>query len=227
MKENNTGEPTIRKRKWIYSLIISISALLLVAATVLSVYFVTRGRNETLGNDDPVVEPSDDPKDEEPETPPDEEPDAPSDDEPADSDDVVKFVLPVDCESCSVEYGAIYTNATLNKIYRHMGVDFAAAEGTSVCAIADGTVASISCSEDLGNVVAISHGEGLVSYYRFIEPKESLAAGDSVRQGEVIGTVAAAYGTEYKDGAHLHFELELKGESVDPAEYLDLTYDEK
>ena len=124
-------------------------------------------------------------------------------------------------------YGEVYYNETLNKIYRHNAVDFAAAEGEEVACIAEGTVLEVSLSEELGNLVTVDHGDGLVSAYRFVEPKEGLKAGDKVEQGDVLGTVAAPYGTEAHGGAHLHFELSLDGESVDPADHLDLTYEEK
>ena len=46
--------------------------------------------------------------------------------------------------------------------------------------------------------------------------------GDRVERGEVIATVAEANGNEYKDGAHLHFEMLVDGENVDPSTYLTL-----
>ena len=46
--------------------------------------------------------------------------------------------------------------------------------------------------------------------------------GDKVEKGEVIATVAEATGNEYKDGAHLHFEVRKDGKTVDPAEYLTM-----
>ena len=55
-----------------------------------------------------------------------------------------------------------------------------------------------------------------------MEAAANLKAGDTVTRGQAIGTVAAATGAEYKDGAHLHFEVIEKGESVDPSSYLTL-----
>ena len=51
---------------------------------------------------------------------------------------------------------------------------------------------------------------------------DGLKAGDKVEKGQVIATVAEANGNEYKDGAHLHFEVHKDGTSVDPASYLTL-----
>lgn len=216
MAENKTIEPTSRKKKLIYTLIASISLLMVIAATVLTIYFVTRPNEGVLDNPPPA---------DNPDKPNEQEPDEPT--KPSNGDDTVKFVAPLQYESCMVEYNTIYTNHTLNKIYRHRGVDFGAAEGTQVCAIADGKVISVSLSEELGNVITIDHGDGLISYYRFVEPTAGLNAGDTVRQGAPIATVAAAYGTEASDGTHLHLEIELNGKGVDPSEYFDITYEEK
>ena len=207
----NEKEMTIPKKKLLYSLIAGVGALLLIAAIVLTVYFATRG--EPTVDTPPVTERpgGDDGKDDE-------------DGKPTGGEEV-RFVLP--SSGTPTLYGEVYYNETLNKIYRHKAVDFAAAEGEEVACIAEGTVLEVSLSEELGNLVTVDHGDGLVSAYRFVEPKEGLKAGDKVEQGAVLGTVAAPYGTEAHGGAHLHFELSLDGESVDPADHLDLTYEEK
>ncbi len=210
MNENAT---ITQKKKVIYSILAGVGALLLIAAVILTVYFATRG--EDVLEEPPVtVQPGGDE---------DKEPGEGEGDEPTGGE--VRFVLPL--AGTPTEYGQVYHNETLNKIYRHNAVDFAAAEGESVVCIADGTVLEVSLSEELGNLVTVDHGGGLVSVYRFVEPAEGLKAGDALAQGAALGTVAAPYGTEAHGGAHLHFELMLDGESVDPADHLDLTYEEK
>jgi murein DD-endopeptidase MepM/ murein hydrolase activator NlpD len=57
--------------------------------------------------------------------------------------------------------------------------------------------------------------------YDYIEVREDLKVGDEVEKGEEIGTIAAPTGNEYKDGAHLHFEVWKDGKSVDPNTYFD------
>lgn len=54
----------------------------------------------------------------------------------------------------------------------------------------------------VGTQITIDHGNGVKSVYQYVEAKEGLKAGDEVKQGDVIGTVAEANGSEYKDGAH-------------------------
>ncbi len=233
MNEKNSGDITVKRKKLVYSLIITVCALLLIAATVLTVYFVTRNHNDVLENPPTVDDPNDNQDPSNPDKPDDPkppvEPDKPDDPSgPTGGDDTVVFVSPLETAVCTVKYGSIYTNQSrAGMIYKHYGVDFTAEAGTSVCAIAAGTVKNVSCSEELGNVITLDHGDGLVSYYRFVEPVEGLKAGDKVAKGDKIATVAAAYGTEYRDGTHLHLEIKLNEASVDPADYFDITYEEK
>ena len=76
-----------------------------------------------------------------------------------------------------------------------------------------------------GTTVVIDHGDGLKTVYRFVTEAEGVKVGDEVEKGELIATVAEANGNEYKDGAHLHFEILQNGKNVDPA--LHLTLEEK
>lgn len=212
------GEKISKRKKLVYYLILAISVCLLVAATVLTVYFVSDAKNDNVIDNNPstpVV--PDEPKDPDDPTPP---------DVPSSGDDVVKFGVPLSSQTVSV-YNVIYKSATTNFIYRHKAIDFAAAAGTAVGAVADGVVESVSLNETTGNVITIDHGEGLKSLYRFVEPVSTLKKGDSVKKGDKIAEVAAAYGSEAKDGEHLHLEMEENGKKVDPAKYLDIEYDEK
>ena len=206
MKEEKT-----KKRKLLYYLVLAISVLLLTAATVLTVYFVSEDSGN-IAEEPPQgtpVEP-DEPK----------EPDGPT------GGETVTFCLPVEYEDVTV-YNKIYRSATTGFIYRHQGVDFVAAEGTKVVAIADGTVTQISLSQRNGNLVTIDHGDGVMSYYKFVEPSSALKVGMQVTKGQTFATVAAAYGPEAKDGTHLHFEMTVNKVLADPASYLDIQDEEK
>ena len=216
-------EKTKSRKRVLYYVLIAVSVLLLAAAIVLTVYFTTGAPNdiaETPGDNQGTL-PGDD------ETPGgDEDDDQEEPDEPT-GGETEQYVLPVAAESCSVEHNAIYANAAIGMYYRHSGVDFAADAGAEVYAMADGVVKSVSLSEQLGNLITITHDDGLETTYRFVEPVETLDVGDTVAAGEVIAHVAEAYGTESHDGTHLHFEVTLDGEQEDPANYLDLVYEEK
>ena len=136
--------------------------------------------------------------------------------------DETGMLTPVVSVSVSNDYGFFY-NQTLNCYYHHDGVDFMADEGTEIVAVEAGTIESIYTGDVLsGTEIVVDHGNGLKTLYRFVEAKEGLKAGDSVEKGDVIATVAEANGDEYKDGAHLHFEILENGKKVDPAKHLTL-----
>lgn len=123
------------------------------------------------------------------------------------------------------EFG-FYHNSTLNNYYEHTGLDFTAEVGTEVLAVDDGVIESIYSGDVLtGTEITVDHGDGIKTVYRFVDALESLKVGNSVKRGDKIATVAEPSGEEYKDGAHLHFEIVKGGASVDPAEYL--TFEEK
>ncbi|MBQ5929800.1 MAG: M23 family metallopeptidase, partial [Clostridia bacterium] len=132
------------------------------------------------------------------------------------------MAMPVSAVAVGNDYG-FYHNKTLNNYYEHTGVDFTAEVGTEVFAVDAGVVESI-YKEDLllGTQIVVAHENGVKSVYRFVNEKEGLKVGDSVAKGDVIATVAEPTGNEYKDGAHLHFEITVDGKSVDPAAYLTL-----
>ena len=89
-----------------------------------------------------------------------------------------------------------------------------------------GTIESIYKDDILlGTEIVVDHGNGLKTMYRFVSEAEGLKVGDTVEKGDVIATVAEANGNEYKDGAHLHFEIMQDGKTIDPA--LRLPLDEK
>ena len=132
------------------------------------------------------------------------------------------MIMPLESAALIHDYG-FYHNQTLNCYYEHTGLDFSAEAGTQVLAVEAGKIESI-YKDDLllGTEIVIDHGDGLKSVYRFVNEVEGLSVGDSVEKGEVIATVAEANGNEYKDGAHLHFEIRESGKIVDPTTHLTL-----
>lgn len=215
MKEQKTKS----KKRVVYYLLLAVCVLVLAVATVLTVYFVTRGNDIVVDNPpDDIAKPGDD--DNKPSVTP------PSDDDKPTGGEATKYVSPVNA-AYTAEYNTVYANETLGWYYRHCALDFAAAQGTKVCAMSAGKVQEVSLSQETGNYIVIDHGNGLLSCYRFVEPKEGLKAGDSVEAGAEIGTVAASYGSEAKDGEHLHFEVQQNGKYVDPTTLIDAVLAEK
>ena len=98
----------------------------------------------------------------------------------------------------------------------HSGLDIAAAPGAPVRASADGVVIRATRSGGLGKAIYLSHGFGLSTRYGHMS-KIEVRAGQRVQRGDVIGYVG---NTGRSTGYHLHYEVHLDGEPVDPAPYL-------
>lgn len=101
----------------------------------------------------------------------------------------------------------------------HDGIDVPAEEGTPVLAAADGTVAEIGFDRERGNYVVLDHGDGLETLYgQCRDILDTLAEGDAVSAGEMIGAVGS---TGLSTGPHLHFEVLQDGEPRNPVDYFD------
>ena len=102
----------------------------------------------------------------------------------------------------------------------HSGVDISAQKGTRVLAMSRGTVRRVYEDELMGTTVVIDHGEGLVSYYQNLSESPTVAEGDAVVTGTVIGAVGDTAIAEGGRPSHLHLEVSLDERPVDPVSYL-------
>lgn len=93
-------------------------------------------------------------------------------------------------------------------------------EGTDVAAAFSGTVADVYHDAQLGTVVEMSLGNGYEAYYGQLENVD-VAVGDTVQQGQIIGTVSTPTRFYSIEGSHLNFRVTRDGEPVDPLDYLD------
>lgn len=218
-KENTS---TSKTKKLIYSVILAVCVFLLIAATVLTVYFVTTNQNEILDNP-PTDNPDNPDNPDDPDGP--DGPDGP--DKPSVGDGQVAFIAPIKDATCTVEYLENWYNQSRDAYYWHQGIDYSADAGTEVYAMADGKVVSVVLNDVTGNSITIEHADGIQTIYRFVDAVQGLNAGDTVKQGQVIATVAEPYGTEYLDGTHLHLEMKVESKNVDPSKYIDQTLEEK
>ncbi len=106
------------------------------------------------------------------------------------------------------------------KDYRvHSGIDIAAEVGTEVVSFSAGVISEITEDYFNGTTVAITHDQGVVSYYMNLDPTlaNDLSVGNEVLAGQVIGKIGTSSRIEAQDPPHLHFELHVNGEPVDPA----------
>jgi murein DD-endopeptidase MepM/ murein hydrolase activator NlpD len=99
----------------------------------------------------------------------------------------------------------------------HTGLDLLAAIGTQVVATADGVVRDISMSADKGrgNLVVIEHSNGYVTKYAHLGDI-LVRKGQPVKQGSIIARVGNS-GLSF--APHLHYEVILNGEVMDPVDY--------
>lgn len=98
----------------------------------------------------------------------------------------------------------------------HTGLDIAASTGTPIKVIADGTVTCASYQGSYGKLVKIDHGNGLETWYGHTS-KMYVSVGQKVTAGDVIAAVGS---TGNSTGPHLHLEIRINGEHVNPQNYL-------
>jgi murein DD-endopeptidase MepM/ murein hydrolase activator NlpD len=98
----------------------------------------------------------------------------------------------------------------------HAGIDIGVPYGTPIHAAASGTVVLAGWTGGYGNYTCVDHGGGLATCYAH-QSSYAVSAGAVVSQGQVIGYVGS---TGHSFGAHLHFEVRINGNPVDPLGYL-------
>jgi lipoprotein NlpD len=98
----------------------------------------------------------------------------------------------------------------------HDGIDLAAPAGTPVRTAGEGTVLFAGPQSGYGLIVVVGHEKGLVTVYAHSRDLR-VRTGQQVRPGQVIATVGESGKTS---GPHLHFEVRVEGEPVDPLRFL-------
>jgi len=98
----------------------------------------------------------------------------------------------------------------------HEGLDFTAATGTPIYAAAGGIVSTAEQTPDYGKIVKIDHGSGLETRYAHAS-RLMVKAGDRVEKGQKVAEVGS---TGRSTGPHLHYEIRLNGNPLDPRKYL-------
>ena len=98
----------------------------------------------------------------------------------------------------------------------HEGLDFSADTGSPIYAAAGGIVSTAEQTPDYGKIVKIDHGSGLETRYAHAS-KLFVRAGERVEKGQKIAEVGS---TGRSTGPHLHYEIRLAGNPLDPRKYL-------
>jgi murein DD-endopeptidase MepM/ murein hydrolase activator NlpD len=101
----------------------------------------------------------------------------------------------------------------------HQGIDIPGPLGTPVYATADGVVARAQWANGYGNLVEINHGNGLETRYGHLS-KLIAQPNERVRRGQLIGLMGS---TGRSTGSHLHYEVRIAGNAVNPTPYIEGT----
>ena len=98
----------------------------------------------------------------------------------------------------------------------HYGLDISARKGSPIIAPADGVVSYVGNNHNSGRFITINHGYGVKTSYLHLN-KSLVKKGQAVKRGDVIAQVG---NTGRTTGPHVHYEVQLKGVSVNPLRYI-------
>ena len=142
---------------------------------------------------------------------------------PTGEEQASKPVAPVAVQEAEIKWTRMLDDITVTSLFgqrwgrAHNGVDFAAAEGTPIYAAHSGTVTHAGWESGFGYLVVVDHGDGIETYYAH-NSRIVVAEGQRVEAGEHISD---AGNTGRSFGSHLHFEVHVDGEPVEPLGFLE------
>jgi murein DD-endopeptidase MepM/ murein hydrolase activator NlpD len=103
----------------------------------------------------------------------------------------------------------------------HSGLDFKGPVGTSILAAAEGRVTFAGSHGGYGNTIEITHANGLMTRYAHLSAI-TVRLGQNVERGVKIGRMGS---TGRSTGSHLHFEVRLNGQAINPRKFLEANSD--
>ena len=108
---------------------------------------------------------------------------------------------------------------TLDQYMVHQGVDIGMPVGTEVCAAADGLVSKVISDDEMGVTVWMAFPGEVTVVYSNLAPELSVEEGDEIFRGDVIGVTGESSIYEKSEEPHLHLEVLLNGQPVNPNDY--------
>lgn len=137
------------------------------------------------------------------------------------SQQTIKMAMPITGEIV-VDYAMdkLVYSKTLEEWRTHTGVDVAGDFGAEVKAAADGKVIDVKKDPRLGCLVILEHSNGIKTVYANLQDKYAVKVGQSVKQGDLLGTIGRTSTFESKDATHLHFEVLYNDNCVNVWNYL-------
>lgn len=100
--------------------------------------------------------------------------------------DTTDFIKPFEDEYINRYFGRLYTVNSSNTVFRQVGVEYKAADGSDAKATAKGKVVYVGSTDITGNIVIVEHGYGLKTIYCHLS-SASVSVGDTVEKGGVVG----------------------------------------
>jgi len=116
----------------------------------------------------------------------------------------------------SSEFGIRNNPFHFNKEEMHEGIDIAFYPGAPIVATADGTVVSAKYDPGFGNCITILHSFGFITRYAHCQSIK-VREGQNVRRGQIIATIGR---TGRTTGYHLHYEIRIAKQPVDPIPFI-------
>lgn len=116
--------------------------------------------------------------------------------------------------------GEMVQSKTMGDWRVHNGVDFGGSAGNEVVAVADGKITSVYDDSFWGTVVEIDHGNGMMVRYCGLKSGSCLPEGSEIKKYDKIGSLGHIP-IEISDEDHLHLEILIDGEYVDPLKALN------
>lgn len=116
--------------------------------------------------------------------------------------------------------GEMVYSETMGDWRVHNGVDFSGSAGNDVLAVSDGRIYKVYEDSFWGTVAEIDHGNGMMVRYCGLKSGSVLPEGGEVKKGDKIGSLGHIP-VELVDSDHLHLEVLIEGEIVDPLEALN------
>lgn len=110
---------------------------------------------------------------------------------------------------------------TLQEWITHLALDIKANSRDVVKCSGDGTVKAIKSDPRYGLTIIVEHSGGFQTVYSNLLTAEFVVEGEQVKQGQTLGTVGTSAVFEIADESHLHFEMLLNSEYVDPNLYIN------
>lgn len=132
------------------------------------------------------------------------------------------FAMPVSGDVVNAYSGEkMVKSKTLGDWVLHTGIDLAASAKTPVKAVSAGTVSAVETDDLWGCTVTIEHANSVISYYANLGDDIRVTVGQSVKLGDVIGTVGETADIERAEESHLHLGIKQDGEWVDPVSFIE------